>query len=212
MIRRKGRFGEFLGCTGYSIKNEKGEPSCNVIIALDKAGNPEPPKVKIPTTIACEKCGNNMVLRSGAKRGPWLGCATYPKCKATKTIGKLTGADLKQAEALLPLLNEESAKSKEMVSKIIGDNPTMAAAADAKPKLAAVDTGVMCEDCGKPMKLRDSRRGYFLGCSGYPKCKGTAEVPSNLIDELGLNKKTDDKPAVVLPPEEDNIATDIAID
>jgi DNA topoisomerase-1 len=40
MIKRRGRFGEFLGCSGYSIKNEKGEPSCNVIINLDKQGNP----------------------------------------------------------------------------------------------------------------------------------------------------------------------------
>ncbi len=81
MMQRKGRFGEFLGCTGYSVKNDKGEPSCRLIINLDKDGNPEPPKVKIQTTIACEKCGNPMVLRAGAKRGPWLGCSTYPTCR-----------------------------------------------------------------------------------------------------------------------------------
>jgi ssDNA-binding Zn-finger/Zn-ribbon topoisomerase 1 len=40
MIKRRGRFGEFLGCSGYSVKNEKGEPSCNTIINLDKQGNP----------------------------------------------------------------------------------------------------------------------------------------------------------------------------
>ena len=85
--------------------------------------------------IACEKCGNTMVMRDGAKRGPWLGCSNYPKCRATKTLGKLTGADLKQAEALIPLLNEESAKSREMVAKVLGANPAAAhpvAAAGAK--------------------------------------------------------------------------------
>jgi len=35
-------------------QNEKGEPSCNTIINLDKEGNPQPPKVKIQTTVACE--------------------------------------------------------------------------------------------------------------------------------------------------------------
>src|SRR5205085_5137717 len=60
MMKRKGRFGEFLGCSGYSVKNEKGEPSCSTIINLDKDGNPQPPKVKIETTVACDKCGSPM--------------------------------------------------------------------------------------------------------------------------------------------------------
>jgi ssDNA-binding Zn-finger/Zn-ribbon topoisomerase 1 len=37
------------------------------------------------------------------------------------------------------------------------------------------------------MVIRDGRRGKFLGCSGYPKCKNTAEVPAKLVEELGLN-------------------------
>ncbi len=31
---------------------------------------------------------------------------------------------------------------------------------------------VSCDLCGKPMLKRWSKRGWFLGCSGYPKCKG----------------------------------------
>ncbi len=211
MIKRKGRFGEFLGCSGYSVKNEKGEPSCNVIINLDKAGNPQPPKIKINTTIACEKCGSNMVLRGGAKRGPWLGCSKYPTCRATKTVAKLTGADLKQAEALIPLLNEESAKSRDMVSKILGDNP--AAAGVVKPSSIATD--IDCEDCGKPMTIRNSRRGYFLGCSGYPKCKNTGDVPANLIEQLGLNNDGDKKPSAngkADVPHEDEGDADLTMD
>jgi len=37
------------------------------------------------------------------------------------------------------------------------------------------------------MTIRNSRRGYFLGCSGYPKCKNTGDVPTKLVEELGLN-------------------------
>jgi len=184
MIRRKGRFGEFLGCSGYSVKNEKGEPSCGTIINLDKDGKPVAPKVKIQTTIACEKCGNPMVLRGGAKRGPWLGCSTYPKCRNTKTLAKLTGADLKQAEALVPLLNEESSKARELAAKVLSENPAMAAAANAPTNIA---TDIDCDECGKPMTIRSGRRGKFLGCSGYPKCKNTMEVPAKLLEELGLN-------------------------
>ena len=37
------------------------------------------------------------------------------------------------------------------------------------------------------MVIRSGRRGKFLGCSGYPKCKNTAEVPAKLMEEMGLN-------------------------
>jgi len=30
---------------------------------------------------------------------------------------------------------------------------------------------IKCEKCGKPMVVRQSRYGKFLGCSGYPECK-----------------------------------------
>ena len=98
MIKRRGRFGEFLGCSGYSIKNEKGEPSCSVIINLDKEGNPLPPKPKpITTTIACSTCGSPLYLRSG-KRGPWLGCSKYPKCRGRMAMNKLSPEDKKQVD------------------------------------------------------------------------------------------------------------------
>ncbi len=37
------------------------------------------------------------------------------------------------------------------------------------------------------MTIRSGRRGKFLGCSGYPKCKNTMELPAKLLEELGLN-------------------------
>jgi ssDNA-binding Zn-finger/Zn-ribbon topoisomerase 1 len=36
------------------------------------------------------------------------------------------------------------------------------------------------------MIIRSGRRGYFLGCSGYPKCKNTGEVPAKLLEDLGV--------------------------
>jgi DNA topoisomerase-1 len=185
MIKRRGRFGEFLGCSGYSVKNEKGEPSCTTIINLDKQGNPVPPKVKIQTTVACEKCGSPMILRD-SKRGPFLGCSAFPKCRGTKMVKKLTGDDLKQVEALIPLLKEEAHKSQEMIAKVLGENPTSGGPTSVGPK-GPVATDIDCDECGKPMVIRSGRRGKFLGCSGYPKCKNTAEVPAKLLEEMGLN-------------------------
>ena len=184
MIKRRGRFGEFLGCAGYGVKNEKGEPSCSTIINLDKEGNPLPPKpAPIPTGIKCEKCGDGAMVLRGGKRGPWLGCNRFPKCRGMKNLSKLEGADKQQVEALIPLLKEESAKAQAMVAKILGENP----AAPSNGKLGPITTDIDCDECGKPMIIRTGRRGRFLGCSGYPKCKNTGEVPAKLVDELGLN-------------------------
>jgi DNA topoisomerase-1 len=206
MIKRRGRFGEFLGCSGYSIKNEKGEPSCSTIINLDKQGNPLPPKPKpIRTTVKCEKCGSDMLLRD-SKRGPFLGCSSFPKCRSTKMVKKLAGDDLKQVEALLPFLKDEAAKSQEMMAKIIKDNP--AAVVSPSAMKGPITTDIDCDECGKPMVIRNGRRGYFLGCSGYPKCKNTGDVPAKLLEEMGLNgnsngKAMDTKP-IPLPLEQEH--------
>jgi DNA topoisomerase I len=226
MIKRRGRFGEFLGCSGYSVKNEKGEPSCSTIINLDKEGNPLPPKPKpIQTTVKCDKCGNPMLLRD-SKRGPFLGCSTFPKCRSTKMMKKLEGPDLKQVEALVPLLKEKTAEAQALVAKIIGDNP--AAAGSVTPTNIATD--IDCDECGKPMIIRKGRRGPFLGCSGYPKCKNTGEVPAKLMEEMGLNgngnangnghagngKATDAKPKkggrATRDGGDDEIETDLTVD
>jgi len=38
-----------------------------------------------------------------------------------------------------------------------------------KPEPVLTETP--CPNCGKPMAIRESRMGKFLGCSGYPRCK-----------------------------------------
>lgn len=48
--------------------------------------------------------------------------------------------------------------------------------APARPK--PIPTDVACEECGKAMLIREGRSGKFLGCSGYPKCKTTKELPT----------------------------------
>ena len=178
MIKRRGRFGEFLGCVGYSIKNADGKPSCDCIINLDKEGKPMPPKSKVTTPIKCEKCGSPMILRD-SKRGPFLGCSGFPKCRATRQVAKLTGEDLKIAEALVPALKEGNEKAAEMAAKLNGG-----VAPSANGKAGPIATDIDCDECGKPMVIREGRRGKFLGCSGYPKCKNTGEVPARLAEEL----------------------------
>jgi DNA topoisomerase-1 len=63
-----------------------------------------------------------------------------------------------------------------------------------------IATDIDCDECGKPMVIRSGRRGKFLGCSGYPKCKNTAEVPAKLLEELGLNGNGNGEAAKPLTP------------
>jgi DNA topoisomerase-1 len=207
MIKRRGRFGEFLGCSGYSIKNEKGEPSCSTIINLDKEGNPLPPKPKpIQTSIACEKCGSPMLLRE-SKRGPFLGCSSFPKCRSTKMMKKLEGDALKQVEALLPMLKEEAGRNAELIAKITGGMPV-----PSNGRTGPITTDIDCEECGKPMVIRSGRRGPFLGCSGYPKCRNTGDVPAKLLEELSQNGNGASKPEKSEKPASDDIETDLLVD
>ena len=45
--------------------------------------------------------------------------------------------------------------------------------APKEPEMTDID----CEKCGLKMMKRWGKNGWFLGCSGYPKCKTTRNVP-----------------------------------
>jgi DNA topoisomerase-1 len=59
-----------------------------------------------------------------------------------------------------------------------------------KKNIPAVEVHETCPDCGAPMKLRPGRRGYFLGCSKYPKCKGTREAPPEVLEQVQATAAT----------------------
>ena len=46
-------------------------------------------------------------------------------------------------------------------------------------KREMIPTDAVCEQCGAKMVKRWGKRGYFLACSAYPKCRFTREVEGN---------------------------------
>jgi DNA topoisomerase-1 len=73
MLLRNGRLGPFLACSNY--------PKCNTLLNLNKQRHIEPAKAPpVKTDLLCPKCGSVLFLRSG-KRGLWLGCSKFPKCR-----------------------------------------------------------------------------------------------------------------------------------
>jgi DNA topoisomerase-1 len=66
MVRRRSRFGEFLGCSGY--------PECNWVKKLKS----EP----IKTGVSCPECHEGEILERRSRRGKlFYGCNRYPKCR-----------------------------------------------------------------------------------------------------------------------------------
>ncbi len=41
-------------------------------------------------------------------------------------------------------------------------------------------TSYLCQECGAPMVIRHGRSGDFLGCSKFPKCRGTRSMPTGV--------------------------------
>ncbi|HCR04641.1 MAG TPA: type I DNA topoisomerase [Gemmatimonadetes bacterium] len=46
--------------------------------------------------------------------------------------------------------------------------------------------GDTCDLCGRPMQVRFNKFGSFLGCSGYPDCKGTRSLDQGRAEENHL--------------------------
>lgn len=110
MTLRKGRFGPFLSCPKY--------PECRGVVNIDKKGfvkHPSPPPLL--TDIPCPKCDKYLNLRRG-KRGPWLSCSNYPKCRGRGGWATLDDEKKKQLE--LELMNHEKANPQNPVCKTDG--------------------------------------------------------------------------------------------
>ncbi len=93
MTLRKGRYGPFLSCSTY--------PDCDGIVNLDKKGHvkhPAPPPLE--TDLNCPKCDAPLNLRR-SKRGPWLSCSLFPKCRGRMAWSKLDDTVKNQWEKAL---------------------------------------------------------------------------------------------------------------
>ena len=76
MVLKKGRFGQFLACSGY--------PDCKTTKQLGEAQKPK----DVPLDEKCPQCGNQLIKKYG-RYGEFVACSNYPTCKFVKqkTIG-----------------------------------------------------------------------------------------------------------------------------
>lgn len=102
MIEKNGRFGKFLGCEDY--------PKCKTIMNIDKEGNLKPPKAAPQETgIKCHKCKNGEFVIRQSKRGDFLGCNKFPKCRTIVSIKMLDELKKLQEQGKWPPASPEEA-------------------------------------------------------------------------------------------------------
>jgi DNA topoisomerase-1 len=163
MVKKFGKFGEFLACTNY--------PECKTTRDIpkphDEAGEEAHAEAAEET---CENCGKPMVLKRG-RFGQFLACTGYPECKTTRKIqkgGKFAAPDIQLQEKCPQCGNN-------LVLKQGRYGPFTACSNYPKCKYIKQETtGVGCPDCGEgEMVEKRSKRGTFYGCSRYPACKFT---------------------------------------
>ncbi len=130
----------------------------------------------------CDKCGANMLIKTG-RYGKFLACSAFPACKNIKKVG---GADNEKAESADPKIQELEKRyagtvcdkcGAEMKVKTGKYGPFLACSGYPKCKnIKSVSTSgapsVKCPICqqGEIVK-KFSRRGAFYACSNYPQCK-----------------------------------------
>ncbi|MSR43847.1 MAG: type I DNA topoisomerase [Phycisphaerales bacterium] len=116
MVQRHGRFGEFLvedlpRPEKPKKSKSKKKPDADAVAAqrasgplilnIDRKGGvkfPSPPALL--TDLPCTKCASPLNLRDG-KRGAWLGCSRFPKCRGRESFAKLPEAQQEKLQRAL---------------------------------------------------------------------------------------------------------------
>jgi DNA topoisomerase I len=85
MVLKRGRFGEFMACSGY--------PDCRNTMKIVKKADSVEVKQDIPLDEICPTCGKHLARKHG-RFGEYTACSDYPTCKYIKL--KTTGVKCPQ--------------------------------------------------------------------------------------------------------------------
>ena len=145
MALKRGRYGQFLGCTGY--------PECKNIRKLGKTGAPTPPPVTLDEK--CPQDGASLVKRQG-RFGEFVSCSNYPKCNYIQR--ETTGVPCPRPSCKGEIVNKKSKRGKVFYG--CSNYPKCDAVYWDKP------VATPCPDCKAPFVLEKTtkRDGTNLVC------------------------------------------------
>jgi len=131
--------------------------------------------------VMCPKCGKVMVIRD-SRNGQFLGCSGYPECKTTIPLGRdgkplpePEETDMKCDKCGAPLIKKIGFRGKQYLAcKNYPECKTTYNIDKNGNKVLKPEpekTDIKCEKCGSMMLKRIGKRGPFLTCSAFPKCR-----------------------------------------
>ncbi|SFV53037.1 DNA topoisomerase I [hydrothermal vent metagenome] len=167
LLRRKGRYGEFIACSNF--------PKCKYTTDLD--GNPPPEPEK--TDKVCDKCGKFMVIKD-SKRGKFYACSAYPKCKNAQPLVPPRELPMPCPRCGSKILEKEGKRGK------------FYGCADY-PKCRFISNGEpleeKCPDCGGMVVHKILKAGEFYECI-EKKCKYKEPVPADKLKVKETEKES----------------------
>jgi DNA topoisomerase I len=166
LLRRQGRFGEFIACSNY--------PKCKYSRNADASAEGASEEKAAPEVLdeKCPQCGKNLIKRKG-RYGEFIACEGYPKCKYSR---KIEGAAKEKKPLLSTGVKCPSCGTGEIVErfsrrgKFYGctNYPKCGFVSNYAPIARA------CPQCGNSYMLRkELKKGNFAEC---PQCKLKEEI------------------------------------
>ncbi|MCK5854098.1 MAG: type I DNA topoisomerase [Sulfurovaceae bacterium] len=169
LLRRKGRFGEFIACSNF--------PECKYTTDLEGNAPPEPEM----TDIKCDKCDSFMVIKD-SKRGKFYACSSYPKCKNAKPLVPPEELDM------------PCPKCNSVIHVKEGKRGTFYGCSNY-PKCRFISNGEPqkepCPECKGMVVHKILKTGQFYECI-EKKCKFKEPVPTDKLKEV-VEKKDEPK-------------------
>ena len=160
-------------------------------------------RIKVPEVAleqVCPKCGKGLALKEG-RFGRFVACTGFPECDFTSPEEQFFKQDSgeevaqsEQPEVLCELCGAPMVMRKSRRGPFLGCSKypecTSTRPLPGSPE-AAVEkkepapwTNIPCEKCGRPMALRTGKRGQFLGCSYFPRCRSLKKLPEDGAYEI----------------------------
>lgn len=153
----------------------------------------------------CPKCGKPMIIRD-SRRGQFMACSGYPDCKTTFSIdkngNKLSNepevTDEKCPKCGAKLLKKRGFRGPYLACEHYPECKTTFSIDKDGNKVIKPEpevTDIKCGKCGSPMLKRIGKRGPFLTCSAFPKCRNLQWIKQETQPAAKAVKKTTKKTA-----------------
>lgn len=163
MVKRKGKYGEYLSCSGY--------PDCKNIKSLNKSSNVE------ETDKICPECSRKLVIKKSKTGSKFYSCSDYPTCQYIAPHESLI------SDKKCPKCNNFLVKKSYKKGKSLKHFWSCMGYPKCEYTEFYVDkkseTGEKCPKCSGTLIIRSykdkntKKIKKFKGCSNYPTCKHT---------------------------------------